>query len=91
MFLVRKTEFRGGTKHPAGIDPAQFARLDLNASGQDSSRQRARHLVAHLVILGSADNLTERASIADIHFTDLETIRLGMLFRSNNLGNNDEG
>ena len=54
---LAKSQFLGAAHHPLALDASQFANLDLEVARHHGSGEGKRNLVAHFVVLRSADDL----------------------------------
>ena len=73
VLLVRQTELGGGAEHAVAGHAAQLALLDLPAAGQDGPGQGAGHFIPHLVILRTADDLTQ-GTLAGVHLAAVQVV-----------------
>lgn len=87
--VVAEAELAAAAHHAEGGDAAQFAFFDLEAAGEFGSREGDGDFVAHFEVLGTADNLTQRA-LADIDLADREFFRVWMLDGLGDLADDDE-
>ena len=74
--------------HAVGLNITEYAFLDLNATWQNSARQRERNLVASDEILGPTNDLS-RSSGTVIYLTDTQAVCIRMWHKVDDLGYND--
>ncbi|EDY21393.1 hypothetical protein CfE428DRAFT_0638 [Chthoniobacter flavus Ellin428] len=88
IFSLGHPEFFSAAHHALRFHAAQFADLDLEIRSQHGAGQGQRHLVAHLVIFRSADDLP-RGTAAIIHLAHAQAIGIRVLHAFANLRHDD--